>query len=218
MNIEVSIAEVKEIIKDIQKQPEKIFEMMRADIKEKVGNYLSKLMEVEFTHFLGRLPYERKPGDTNHRNGFYDRNFTLKGIGEVAVNVPRDRNNEFKSQVIPSSKRYEDSLRHDLCFMFLTGISTRSLSMLSLKLIGRKISPAEVSNVNKELSKAVEAWRTRDLSELSIKYIFADGVNFHMRVGRSVEIVPVLVAIGITESGQKIVLSLQSGDKESASC
>ena len=37
-----------------------------------------------------------------------------------------------------------------------------------------------------------------------------------MRVGRSIEIVPVLVAIGVTETGQKLVLSLQSGDKESA--
>ena len=37
-----------------------------------------------------------------------------------------------------------------------------------------------------------------------------------MRMGRSVEIVPVLVAIGVTETGQKLVLSLQSGDKESA--
>ena len=32
------------------------------------------------------------------------------------------------------------------------------------------------------------------------------------------ENVPVLVAIGVNESGQRMVLGLQSGDKESASC
>jgi len=38
-----------------------------------------------------------------------------------------------------------------------------------------------------------------------------------MRVAGSVENVPVLVAIGVRESGQRLVLGLQAGDKESAS-
>ena len=70
--------------------------------------------------------------------------------------------------------------------------------------------------MNAELNTAVEAWRRRDLSQESVKYLFIDGVNFHMRMGRSIEVVPVLVAIGVTETGQKLVLSLQAGDKESA--
>jgi len=37
-----------------------------------------------------------------------------------------------------------------------------------------------------------------------------------MRLGKSIEIVPILAAIGVTDTGQKLVLSLQSGDKESA--
>jgi len=51
--------------------------------------------------------------------------------------------------------------------MFLTGISTRS----SRRLISRKLSPAEVSNANRELIEAVERWRTRDLSKESISYM-----------------------------------------------
>jgi putative transposase len=130
--------------------------------------------------------------------------------------VPSDRKGDFKTQVIPRSKRYENELREDLSFMFLTGISTRSLSMISTRLIGRKISPTEVSNANKELIDAVERWRTRDLSGEPIKYIFLDGVNFDMRIDGSIEKVPVLVAIGVTEAGQKLVLGFQAGDKESA--
>ena len=72
--------------------------------------------------FLGRKRYERRQGDVNHRNGSYDRNFTLKGIGEVGLNVPRDRKGDFKTHVIPRGKRYEDTIRQDLCLMFLTGI------------------------------------------------------------------------------------------------
>ena len=217
MKVEISVPEVVSIFKEIQERPEKLYEMIRVDIREGVGEYLSKLMDVELTHFLGREPYERGQGDVNHRNGSYDRNFTLKGIGGVQVEIPRDRKGEFKTQVIPRSKRYEDELRQDLCLMFLTGVSTRTLSMISTRLIGRKISPAEVSNVNKELIDAVENWRTRDLSQESIKYMFLDGVNFKMRIDGSIETVPVLVAIGVTEAGHKIVLGLQAGDKESAS-
>ena len=88
--------------------------------------------------------------------------------------------------------------------------------MISERLIGRKISPAEISSVNVGLTKAVLKWRQRDFSQEPVKYLFLDGVHFKMRLERSIESVPVLVAIGVTETGQKLVLSLQSGDKESA--
>jgi len=42
-------------------------------------------MDMELTDFLGRGRYERSEGETNHRNGSYERHFTLKGIGEVGV-------------------------------------------------------------------------------------------------------------------------------------
>jgi putative transposase len=216
MKVRISVPEVVSLFKEIQEKPENIFEMIRVQIRENVGEYLSRLMDIERTQFLGRERYEHGQGDVNHRNGTYPRNITLKGIGEVQVEVPRDRKGEFETQVIPRSKRYEDELRQDLSFMFLTGVSTRTLSMMSERLIGRKISPTEVSNANKELIEAVEKWRTRDLSGEPIKYIFLDGVNFDMRVDGSIEKVPVLVAIGVTETGRKLVLGFQAGDKESA--
>lgn len=119
--------------------------------------------------------------------------------------------------MIPRSKQYEEEISQDLSLMFLAGISTRSLSMMSQRLIGRSISPSEVSSANAELVEAVERWRTRDLSPEVIKYLFVDGVNFHMRMEGSIETVPVLAAIGVTELNHKLVLGLQSGDKESAS-
>lgn len=216
MKIEVSVPEAISLFKEVQKQPKKLFEIIRTDVKETVGQYLSSLMKAELTQFLDRNPYERKEEETNHRNGSYDRKFTLKGLGEVAVNVPRDRQGSFKSQVIPASQQYEKELRHDLSMMFLTGVSTRSLSMLSKKLIGRRISPGEISNANNELIDSVERWRNRDLSDEPIKYMFLDGVNFDMRIGKTVEKVPVLAAIGVTEKNLKRVLGFQAGDKESA--
>lgn len=217
MNVEISVPEVVSLIKEIQGQPERLFEMIRVDMRQSVGQYLTEMMKAELTDFLGRESYERVAGNENHRNGSYDRGFTLKNIGEVAVKVPRDRKGKFKTEIIPRSKQYEDEIREDLSFMFLTGISTRTLAMMSERLIGRSISPGEVSNANKALTEAVEKWRERDLSKISIKYLFIDGVCFDMRVNGSVEKVSVLVVIGVTKDGHKLVLGFQAGDKESAS-
>jgi len=171
MKLEISVPEIVSVFKEIKQQPDRIYEMIRTEVRENVGQYLSRLMDTELTHFLGRERYEHSQGDINHRNGSYDRNFTLKGIGKVNVNVPRDRKGYFNTQVIPSSKRYEDEIREDLSMMFSNGVSTNSLSMISTRLIGRKISPTEVSNANKELIDAVEKWRTRDLSEKKPKRV-----------------------------------------------
>ena len=217
MKVEISVAEMVQIYKEIQEQPEKILEMVKADMPQAVGGYLSEIMRLELTKYLGRQPYERVDEQTDHRNGSYPRCFTLKGIGEVPVQVPRDRNGEYKTQVIPKSKRYEDELRQDIAMMFLSGVSTRTLAMISQRLIGHKISAGEVSRCSRELVEAIENWRNRNLSLMRFKYLFCDGVYFEMRVARTIEKVSVPVVIGVAENGQKQVISIQSGDKESAS-
>ena len=63
MKFELTVPEVVDLIKEIQHQFEGFFEMMRVNVKESVGRYLSELMDLELTHFLGRDPYERGQGD-----------------------------------------------------------------------------------------------------------------------------------------------------------
>lgn len=216
MQLKVSVPEAVELFNAIQKVPGSIFEMVRMNVQKEVGNYLSNLMGAELSNFLGRGRYEHGSPDGNHRNGGYERKFCLKGIGEVTVKVPRDRQGEFQTEVIPRSQRYETALAEDFSLMYLTGISTRTLELLSKRLIGRKISHEEVSKANRELTEAVEQWRDRELSHEAVKYLFIDGVNFSMRSGRKIERVPVLVAIGVREDGTRLVMGLQTGDKESA--
>jgi putative transposase len=218
MKLEMTISEVTELFKEIQKQPDQLFAMIRTDIRETVGRYLTTMMNAELTQFLGRNPYKRcaDQAKVNHRNGVYPRGFTLKGIGEVKVKIPRDRKGDFKNHVTPWNKQFEKEISRDVSLLFLTGVSTRSLSMISERLIGRHLSHTEIGSANKELSEAVEKWRRLDLSGEIIKYIFVDGVTLHMRIKKNIDTVPVLVAIGVTEKGYKLVLSFQSGDKDTA--
>ncbi len=130
--------------------------------------------------------------------------------------MPRDRDGDFHSQVLPRAQRYDSRIAEDVAAMYLAGVSARTLSLLTKRLIGRSLSATEVCNAASELKKAVETWRTRDLSGEKIKCAFVDGVNFRMRIDGSVELVPVLVVVGVREDGAKLVLGFQMGDKESA--
>jgi len=46
MKVEINLPEVVSLFKEIQKKPEKIFEMIRMDIREAVGQYLSNLIDI----------------------------------------------------------------------------------------------------------------------------------------------------------------------------
>ena len=59
MKLEVTVSEIADIFKEIQERPGRLFEMIRLDIREVVGKYLTAMMNAELTHYLGREPYVR---------------------------------------------------------------------------------------------------------------------------------------------------------------
>lgn len=218
MKVDTTIPAIKETFQNVMASPERLFDLVRIDFKEMAEKVLSDLLKQELTAFLGRDRYERTPTTVpNHRNGSYEKKYTVKNVGEVTLEIPRDRRGEFQSRIVKKYDRYEKAIEKDISLMFLSGLSTRGIAMLSKSLIGRSISPGEVSRINKELMTGIDAWRTRDLSSLRIRYIYLDGVFFKMRVGRKVERVPMLVVIGVTHDERRTFLAIQQGDKESAS-
>jgi putative transposase len=219
------ISEVEELFKEIMKEPGRMFDMFRIDIKRACEKAVEQVISMELTAYLGRERYERKEeDDKNYRNGSYPRSFTAKGIGNLQFKVARDRNGEFHSNVINRYERYEEEIAHDIQAMFLSGMSTRSISLFSEHLIGRKVSSGEVSKINGELIAAVEQWRTRSLADMKIEYMLMDGVFFKFRVKRVVDgstrmeikRIPMLVVIGVTATKQRTFLAIQQGDKDSA--
>ena len=67
MRIKISVPEVVNLIKEIQGNPSKVFEIATMNVQKDVGKYLTNLMKAELTHFLGREEYERTEGETNHK-------------------------------------------------------------------------------------------------------------------------------------------------------
>lgn len=212
--------DLKEYLSSAGEIKDHIFDLLRGDLKGIASEFMSSLMKTEFELFLGRDRYQRQSTisvrERNYRNGYYSRSVSVKGVGKLELKIPRDRKGVYQTRILEKYQRTDEALKEDVAILYLMGTSTRSLSMISKRLLGVSISHAQVSECASSLRESVEKWRTRSIAE-AIKYIYLDGTNFKMRIGKTIEIVTVLVAIGVTESGHKKVIGLQAGDKESAS-
>ncbi len=219
INVTVDTSELKAYVQNLPELKDKIFDLMKLDIRKVSADYLGSLMNMELSVFLGRDRYERKAAvsttSRNYRNGFYQRTFAVKNLGELSIRVPRDRLGEFNTSILPKYERIDPTIKSDAVLMYFLGMSTRSLSLVSERLFGRKISHSLLSEHSTELHSKVEAWRTRPITE-EIKYLYVDGTYFTMRMTDSIEKICVLVVIGVDKNGHKHILALQAGDKESA--
>jgi len=220
INVSVDVSELKSFVQTLPQIKGQIFDVMHLDIRKASSEYLGMLMNMELALFLGRDRYERKGAvsttSRNYRNGFYQRTFAIKNIGDLSIRVPRDRLGEFKTTVLPKYDRIDPAIKSDAVLMYFLGMSTRSLSLISTRLFGRKISHSLLSQHSAELHEKVEGWRTRAITD-EIKYLYVDGTYFTMRTTDSIEKVCVLVVIGVDKNGHKHIIALQAGDKESAS-
>ena len=219
INVSIDTSELKAFAQNLPQIKDQIFDLMNLDIRSISSQYLGTLMNMELSVFLGRDRYERKNSvsttSRNYRNGFYQRTFAVKNLGELSIRVPRDRLGKFQTSVLPKYDRIDPQIKSDAVLMYFLGMSTRSLSLVSSRLFGRKISHAAISEHSAELNEKVEFWRTRPITD-EIKYMYVDGTYFTMRTTDSIEKVCVLVVIGVDKNGHKHIIALQAGDKESA--
>jgi len=209
MKIVVRLGDVVELVKRFEASPAEAMMEVMAQFREAAGTTLEQLMETEIALFLGQ------PAEVaNKRNGYTVRSFALKAWGTVQVRVPRDRAGRFESRVLPRQLRYDPALEKDVALLHLAGLSTRMLSVMSQRILGLRISAAEVSNALKTIVPAAKTFLERPLAGRRWQYLYLDGTNFHIRRS-TVEREPTLVVIGVDEVGCKSVLAMVQGDKES---
>ena len=94
------------------------------------------------------------------------------------------------------------------------GVSTRKVDDL-VKALGAAsgVSKSEVSRICAELDRDLEAFRTRKL-EGEFPYVFADATYVKARVNGRVVSRAVVVATGVTATGEREVLGVEVGDSE----
>ena len=96
------------------------------------------------------------------------------------------------------------------------GVSTRKVDDL-VKALGLEsgISKSEVSRICADLDVDMAAFRSRSLGHVAFPYVFCDATHVKGRVGGRVVSRAVVVATGVTASGDREVLGIDVGDSES---
>ena len=209
MKIVVRIGDVVEFAKRFRAEPLAAMQEVATQVRTVVAATLNQVMDAEIDLVLGE---GKDP--SNKRNGYTKRSFAIKGIGEVAVKVPRDRKGAYESKVVPPSRRYDELIEKDLALLNLAGLSTRMLALVSHRVLGVKVSAQEVSNSIGTILPAAKKFLERPLGTRRWIYLYIDGTHFSVR-RTTVEKEPTLVVLGIDDAGHKSVLAMVQGDKDS---
>jgi transposase-like protein len=99
----------------------------------------------------------------------------------------------------------------------LAGTNTRRIKgALAPLLRNGPLSKDAVSRLVGRLREDFDTWRSRDLADEDIRYVFMDGWYPKVRIGGRRARVPVLVTLGVRADGQRVVLDLRLAGEESA--
>lgn len=186
-------------------------------VREGARLMLETALEMEVEAFLGRKRYRRGSRTRQgYRNGCSTR--TVKTLaGEVTVHKPKVRDTEqvFESQILRAWQRRCDELSALIPGLYLEGLSTRDFQRALGVFWGESgLSRSTISRLNRKLHEEFDAWRTRDLSEEGLVFLYLDGLYAGVRFGTS-DKEAVLVAHGIRKDGSRCVLSIRFGGRES---
>ncbi|TAL09081.1 MAG: IS256 family transposase [Nitrospirae bacterium] len=155
------------------------------------------------------------------RNGHLPERDILTGLGPVPVRVPkvRDRSGsgiKFNSAVVPPYVRKARRVEAALPWLYLRGISTGDMREALSVLLGEEakgLSPSVVSRLKAQWAEDYLAWNRRDLAGERYVYVWADGIYSALR-GEDGRLC-LLVLIGVNERGEKRLLALSDGYRES---
>ena len=184
-------------------------------IRNIVRTALQELLEAEMTEHLGAGPYERTEGRTGQRNGYKDRELTLK-VGCISLRIPQARDGSFHTGLFERYQRSERALTLAIVEMWLKGVSTRKVSAVTEALSSVAFSKSTVSELCKSLDAHINEWKARDLSSHAYPYVFVDALYEDVRKGGSVVSEGVLIVVGVRGDGRREVLDAVIADTESA--
>lgn len=192
----------------------------RQDIETEFRRHIREALEVSFaeeiTAALGSARHERTDHRRGYRHGALERTVTT-GLGARTLTVPRGRvvaedgsTTEFRSRLLPRYARRTREVDDAILGCYLGGINSRRIRTALKPLLGeRHLSKSAVSRIVGRLKALFTTWQGRDLSTEQYAIVMLDGFHLKVRLARRVVSVPVLAALGVTETGQKCLLGLR---------
>src|SRR5581483_4644576 len=187
---------------------------LREEIRQATRVVMEEIMREELTHFVGAEWGESTPNRTGYRNGYYTRDLQTTNGAIEDLQVPRDRDGEFHTQMFEQYSRYEPNIAEGLTEMFVSGTSTEKVGKVAKTLLGITPSSSTVSRLNQSLTEQYEVWRERALQS-QYRVMYLDGVYFTVRHGDQTDSTVILTALGVDMDGKREVLALRACAEES---
>src|SRR5699024_4021017 len=145
----------------------------------------------------------------NIRNGTRTNTVISDAVGEVDIDVPRDRDGTFEPALVKKRQKRLGSVDEVVLSLYAKGLTTGEISAHFAEMYGASVSKETISRITETVVAEMETWRNRPLDEVYAAIVI-DAVQVKVRDGQ-VANRPVYAAIGVTLGGRKDVLGLYMG-------
>ena len=179
-----------------------------------MGPLFEKMLQGELNNHLGYDVHSKEPKEhDNRRNGYGNK--TLKtSFGEVAIDVPRDREASFEPELIPKRKRDVSDIEEKVLSMYARGMSQRDIAATVEDIYGFDISHEMISDITDAVLPELEEWQARPLAKC-YAFLFVDCMYVTLRENYEAKEYAVYTILGYDLKGNKEILSLWLNQTES---
>src|ERR1700750_1469685 len=174
-------------------------------------NVLETALGEELTKHLGHAKHQDEAGreSTNVRHGSRWKTVISDAVGEVTIDVPRDREGTFKPQIVKKRQRRLGDVDEIVLSLYAKGLTTGEISTHFADIYGASVSKDTISRITDTVVAEMQDWAARPLDAVYVA-IFIDAIMVKVRDGQ-VANRPVYAAIGVGVDGSKDVLGLWMG-------
>jgi len=183
---------------------------------------LCHALSLEVDEYIAEHAQERD--ENGHRlvvrNGRSKPRTVSLGAGTIEIEAPRVNDKrpgeKFTSSILPPYLLRSPNIESLIPVLYLRGLSTNDFQEALVSILGegaKGLSPSVIVSLKRSWESEFEQWMRQPITE-PIVYLWADGVNVKVRLGEDKRLC-LLVVIGATESGQKRLLAVSPGYRES---
>src|SRR5690606_28091464 len=123
-----------------------------------------QMLQAELDEHLGYEKHSKAGHNSgNSGNGSYSEKVKTESLGDMVLNIPRDRNSEFSPQLIPKGQRMSDKLEEAIVGMYSRGMTTSDISDQVKEVYGVEVSEGTISNVTNRIIDHITESQSRSL-------------------------------------------------------
>lgn len=177
---------------------------------------IEEMLQGEMDEHLGYSKHTTEGYNTgNSRNGTFPKTVATENVGDVLLNIPRDRKGEFEPYIIPKGETISSKIHEAILGMYSRGMTTSDVRKQVEEVYGLEISETTVSNITEHIMESAREWQQRSLEPVYFA-VWMDGIVIKIREDRKVINKCVYIVIGLKPDGLKEVLGFWIEKTESA--